>query len=80
MAIEACQTAVLFDPLSEMPYCRLMRLHAERGNLGEALLVYKNCRKVLSLRLNAVPGRETTALYRSIRDRLAPSPRSVRDR
>jgi DNA-binding SARP family transcriptional activator len=70
-AVEACQSALRFDPLAENLHRRLMRLHADHGNVAEAVLAYKHCKRVLSLHLGVPPSRATNDLYRSLQEPVA---------
>ncbi len=56
------------EPWSEEAHRRLMHLLALTGQRSAALVQYEACRRLLSSELGIEPGRETTALYESIRD------------
>lgn len=55
------------DNLAEELYRRLMICHHARGDLGEAVNVYRRCREMLWIVLGVPPAHETEALYRSLR-------------
>jgi DNA-binding SARP family transcriptional activator len=56
-----------------------MRLHAEAGNIGAALLQYEVCRDMLNCELAVRPSAETEALHRRIRES-SPADEAVRPR
>jgi TolB-like protein len=67
-AIATVERLIALDPLQEEGYRRLMRLHAEAGELGLALKAYENCRQVLKQELSASPSADTEALHQEIRE------------
>jgi WD40 repeat protein/DNA-binding SARP family transcriptional activator len=56
------------EPWNEEAHQDLMRLLALRGQRSAALAQYETCRRLLAEELGVDPGRETVALYESIRD------------
>jgi len=56
------------DPLAEEIYRRLMKCHNAAGRRGEAISVYKRCKKILYSVLGIDPTPETEAVYRSLKD------------
>jgi DNA-binding SARP family transcriptional activator len=64
LAIRNAEEAVALDPLRELGYQRLMRLHVEAGNRPAALLAYERCRKTLAEELGIDPSSETMAVHR----------------
>ena len=55
------------DDLHEATYRRLMRLHAARGELPDALRAYHDCVGILSRELDVAPSAETSALYEALK-------------
>jgi DNA-binding SARP family transcriptional activator len=56
------------DPCREDVHRTLMRLHAAAGRRAAALRQYRSCVAALRRELDIAPERETTDLYRAIRD------------
>lgn len=67
-AIETTARWVAFQPLKEVAYRRLMRLHLAAGDRAAALQTYETCRQTLSDELDVEPSPETGALAQQIRD------------
>jgi DNA-binding SARP family transcriptional activator len=82
VAAEAAARALLRRRPYRESDCRLlMRAHAARGNLAEALLVYEELRHRLMDDLGIPPPTETRALYeRLLADETSPSPRTATSR
>jgi LuxR family transcriptional regulator, maltose regulon positive regulatory protein len=55
------------DNLVEELYRRLMICHRQRGQLADAMNVYRRCRENLSIILGVAPAADTVAIYNSIR-------------
>jgi DNA-binding SARP family transcriptional activator len=64
LAIRNAEEALGLDPIRELGYQRLMRLHTQAGNRAAALLVYERCRTTLAEDLGIDPSPETMAVYR----------------
>jgi DNA-binding SARP family transcriptional activator len=62
LAIDLYERALDVEPLAETLSRRLMRLHADRGDLAEALRVWRACRTLLAVAEGLEPARETRAL------------------
>src|SRR6266566_4110162 len=58
---------LVFDPLAEEAYRRLMRVHLARGEASAALQVYATCRARLAEELRVKPSADTVALAEHIR-------------
>ena len=65
-AMRYAREAVALDRFRETSYVRLMRLHMSRGNRGEALRTYEECRSVLARELGVSPSPQTEAAYREM--------------
>jgi hypothetical protein len=59
---------VELEPWNEEAHQHLMRLLTLGGQRSAALAQYEACRRLLADELGVEPGRETVALYESIRD------------
>ena len=59
------------DPCNEYAHRRLMRCHAQLGQLERAERQFRECVRVLRQRFGLAPSEETTLLYRRIASRLA---------
>jgi predicted ATPase/DNA-binding SARP family transcriptional activator len=62
-AIAYCQRLLQQDPLDEMTYALLMRLHGQIGDRAGVRRVYQNCATMLLEELNVEPAAETRAIY-----------------
>lgn len=65
-AHEIYERGLALDPLQEVFYQRLIKLHIDIGHPGHAVAVYEKCRKVLATSLGVMPSSRTLALYRQI--------------
>ena len=65
--IEALRRVVAEEPSHEEAHVGLMRLLAQRGGWGEAILQYEGLRKVLSRELDTEPSPATQRLYEEVR-------------
>jgi predicted ATPase/DNA-binding SARP family transcriptional activator len=65
-ALAAAQRWLDLDTLGEQAHCRMMLLHAWRGERGEAIRRYRECAAVLDRELGVKPLARTTALYQAI--------------
>jgi DNA-binding SARP family transcriptional activator len=66
-ALGYARALLAHDDLHEATYRRLMRLHAARGELPDALRAYHDCVGILSRELDVAPSGETTALYEALK-------------
>lgn len=66
LAVKAAQEAVALEPLREVGYQRLMRLHAAMSNRADALRTYEQCRRLLVEELGVDPSPQTEAVYLEI--------------
>jgi DNA-binding SARP family transcriptional activator/CRP-like cAMP-binding protein len=66
IAIDCYKKIIQIDPLSEQAYQRLMTLYSNKHMQGEAIKVYKDCRKALWEGLEVEPEALTTAIYKKI--------------
>lgn len=66
LALQYAGEAVDVEPFRETGYQRLMRLHAEMGNRGEALRVFARLRELLRDELGTSPSPQTEAVYLQI--------------
>jgi DNA-binding SARP family transcriptional activator len=66
-ALELYQKGLEVDDLSEELYRLLMTCYLRLGSKSEALSVYLNCKKNLSIFLGVAPSPETERLYRTIK-------------
>lgn len=64
--IAAAQQLLQLDPLRESSHRRLMRAHAENGDIGLALKQYDICRALLHDEMQAEPALETQTLRREV--------------
>ena len=67
MAIKAAQQLLEIDLTHEGAWRTIMRIHAERGNIGAAVASYERCRSVLAERSGRMPSPETEDLMCLIR-------------
>jgi SARP family transcriptional regulator, regulator of embCAB operon len=66
LALTHAREAVRLEPYRESGYRRLMRLQVKRGNRGEAIRSYLDCKRLLEAELGVSPSEETESLYREI--------------
>jgi SARP family transcriptional regulator, regulator of embCAB operon len=66
LAIRVAEQVVSLEPFRESGYRRLMLLHDSAGDRGEALHVYRRCRRLLADELGTLPSPETEALMRTV--------------
>lgn len=73
-AIQYGKQLLTLDPVHELTYRHLMRLHAASGNRAAALRVYRNCVDVLQHELGVQPAANTQESYQRLRipEALAP--------
>ena len=62
-AIRVAQRLIRHDPLHEVTYRRLMRLHALMGDRASALRTYHQCSTVLEQELDVEPSPSTREIY-----------------
>jgi DNA-binding SARP family transcriptional activator len=62
LAMRNAEELVAMEPFRESGYRHLMRLHARRGDRGQALQVYETCRTRLVDELGVGPSAETESL------------------
>ena len=74
-AIETADRWLRLNPLEEVAYRRLMRLHFMSGDRAAALRAYEICREVLDRELGVPPDPQTSALA----ERVRMAPRSARE-
>jgi DNA-binding SARP family transcriptional activator len=65
-AIRLAQRLLRHDSLHEATYCRLMRLHAARGDRGGILRTYQTCVAVLKRDLAIEPCLKTKKIYKQL--------------
>ncbi len=65
-AIELLEAAVAREPLAEGLYQVLIRSYTRSGQSAEAMRVYRQCRRMLSLLIGAAPCSETERLKQAI--------------
>ncbi|MBE9100520.1 BTAD domain-containing putative transcriptional regulator [Vacuolonema iberomarrocanum] len=65
-AVEYGQRLIHQDPLSEMGYLTLMRLHAQQGDRPTALQVYHQCMELLREEMGIDPSVETRQFYEQL--------------
>jgi len=68
-AIKYARRLVEHDPLHEVAYQQLMRLHMLNGNRAAALRAYRTCVRVLQRELDVEPDPATHDLYQRIRNK-----------
>jgi DNA-binding SARP family transcriptional activator len=66
LALTHAKEAVRLEPYRESGHRRLMRMQARNGDRGEAIRVYRECRRLLESELGVAPSEETESLYREI--------------
>ena len=66
LAVKYANELIDLEPFHEGAYQRLMRLHANMGNRGEALRAFARCRELLRDELGTSPSPATEALFMSI--------------
>lgn len=71
-AVAVCRQLLALDPLREDGHRQLMRLLAETGNRGSALLHYAQCVEIFKDELGLTPDAETVALAEAIRKETLP--------
>ncbi len=67
-ALVYAQQLLHLEPLQETTYQLLMRLYAAQGDPSSVLRIFRQCELALRQELGAEPGRETRALYETLRD------------
>ena len=65
-AIRMAQRLLHLDPLQEVTYLHLMRLHAARGDRGAVSRTYQACASVLKRELGIEPGLTTRKTYQRL--------------
>ncbi len=65
-AIEYAQQLCELDPLSELAYCHLMQLHAQKGDRATAMRIYHQCMTLLQEELGMPPSPSTCSLYEEL--------------
>ncbi|MCG8618304.1 MAG: protein MalT [Desulfobacterales bacterium] len=65
-AVEAWEAVLRLDACNEPAYQNLMILYADAGMQTEAVSVFDRCRETLKQDLDAVPARDTLAIYERI--------------
>lgn len=65
-AHEIYERGLALDPLQEIFYQRLIKLHIDIGHPGHAVAMYEKCRRMLATSLGVMPSSRTLALYRQI--------------
>ncbi|WP_421656238.1 ATP-binding protein [Leptothermofonsia sp. ETS-13] len=65
-AIRYAQQLQRLDPLNELAYCHLMRLHMQEGDRASALRVYHQCMTLLQEELGVNPSPTTRKLYEDL--------------
>jgi DNA-binding SARP family transcriptional activator len=66
LALAHAEEAIQLEPYRERGYQRLMRLHSQLGDRGEALRVFERCRRLLSEELGVDPSPETVSVHREL--------------
>ena len=66
LAQDQARAAVDLEPFRESGYRRLMQVLARRGDRGEAVRVYQQCRQRLADDLGVTPSDETESLLRTL--------------
>jgi SARP family transcriptional regulator, regulator of embCAB operon len=66
LAQDQASAAVELEPFRESGYRRLMQVLVRRGDRGEAVRVYQECRRRLADELGVKPSDETESLLRSL--------------
>lgn len=61
-AVQLFDRGTEIEPIAETFYRRLMLAHELRGNVAEAMRVYRRCRDMLSILLSIPPSRATQAI------------------
>jgi ATP/maltotriose-dependent transcriptional regulator MalT/DNA-binding SARP family transcriptional activator len=62
-ALECLGKVITLDPLNETAYCRMMKLHARRGDGDRVRAVYADCRRALESQIDAAPSAKTRAVF-----------------
>ena len=62
LAVRVAEEAIAIEPLREVGYRLLMRIHHQGGDRAQALRVYERCRQLLASELSERPSRETQEL------------------
>jgi ATP/maltotriose-dependent transcriptional regulator MalT len=62
-ALACLKKIIALDPLNEPAYCRMMQLHARRGDDGHVRAVFAECRRALENLIGAAPGAKTVAVF-----------------
>jgi SARP family transcriptional regulator, regulator of embCAB operon len=66
LALTHASEAIELEPYRERGYQRLMRLHSQLGDRGQALQVFERCRTLLSEELGVDPSPETMSVHREL--------------
>jgi DNA-binding SARP family transcriptional activator len=66
LAQDQARAAVDLEPFRESGYRRLMQVLFRRGDRGEAVRVYQQCRQRLADELGVAPSTETESLFRTL--------------
>ncbi len=64
--LDACRRLLKIEPGQERAWRLLMRAHAERGDRGSIVRVYRQCSRNLSRHLEIKPSKETEILYQNL--------------
>src|SRR5439155_112716 len=66
LALDQARGAVGLEPYRESGYRRLVQVLVRKGDRGEAIRVYNNCRRLLADELGVAPSSETETFLRSL--------------
>jgi DNA-binding SARP family transcriptional activator len=66
LALTHASEAIELEPYRERGYQRLMRLHSQLGDRGQALRVFERCRTLLSEELGVDPSPETMSVHQEL--------------
>ena len=66
LAVQYATEMIELEPFHETGYRRLMQMHAQMGNRGEALRVFGKCRELFRNELGADPSQETERVFLEI--------------
>ncbi len=72
-ALACLEKIIALDPLNETIYCRMIQLHARRGDGSRVRAVFADCRRALKNQIDAVPSARTIAVFEAAVGRTAPA-------
>jgi two-component SAPR family response regulator len=72
-ALACLKKVIAMDPVNEAAYCRMMQLHACRGDNDRVRAVFTDCRRSLEKLIDAAPSAKTMAVFEAAVARTTPA-------